>query len=363
MNIEIPFELGYVQIDNGDIEPLEGMEIAIGKSGLINIAYFNDNNSFKPIKQSTEEEYKAWIKQKELDKVKSFQNILDIFNEVFNPEDWDYKIYDNEVQFLIKFDSFIIQNNKGENHLIKDLFVKLEYNITYKIFTSLKGIRKTLNYSEYKSNYGQSHLDGHVNWSKFCLGEGEISTFWNSIQMRDNPDLEKDLRGFLYTLYPYLMWENLDATPWRYIQNIKQDQRVQSDNTVPLTPELIKEILNKNDISDSIQLNENDFSIEIVEGIQYLSSVSKNIPESYTCYYDDYLSPFYGFNSQISSSEVNINDTQVIDFKDQKIKLKIVPDETNIDLSTFNRFLSPKNRALVLQYIKDNFIKTLKQSL
>lgn len=362
MNIEIPFEIGYVQDANDIIKELEQIEVRIGKTET-NIYYVNQSGYFTPIKQSSEEEYKAWIKQKEIDKIKSFQNILDIFNEVFNQEDWDFKIRDNTVDFIVRFESFIIQNNKGENHPIKDLFVKLEYNIPNKVFTSLRGIRKTLNYSEYKANYGQSHLDGNINWSKFCLGDGDISKFWDSIQMYSNSNLEKDLRGFLYSLYPYLMWENLDATPWRYIQNIKQDQRILSDNTVPLTPELIKEILSKNDISDNILLDESTFEVQVNEGIQYLSTVSQNIPEVYTCYYDDYLSPFYGFNNEVSSSEVNINDTYPINFKDQVIKLKILPDKSPLDLSTFNRFLSPKNRTLVLNYIKDNFIKTIKQSL
>ncbi len=364
MNIEIPFELGYVQLVNQDIVEISKIEVDI-YSDKTTILYVGSNisSSNYPVSQVTKEEYKAWIKQKELDKIKSFQNILDIFNEVFNESDFDYKIHENTVDFIIRFESFIIQNNKGENHLIKDLFVKLEYNIPNKRFTSLYGIRKTLNYSEHKANYGQSHLNGHINWSSFCLGDGDISKFWDSIQMSSNDTLEKDLRGFLYSLYPYLMWENLDATPWRYIQNIKQDQRILQDNTVPLTPELIKEILSKNDISENILLDESTFQVQINEGIQYLSTVSQNIPEVYTCYYDDYLTPFYGFNNQIQSSEVNIHDSYPINFKDQVFKLKILPDESPLDLSTYNKFLSPKNRTLVISYIKDNFIKTIKQSL
>lgn len=363
MHINTPFELGYVKDINGKSQILCTIDINIKENEYLSITYYNENSSLIfPEVQLTKEGYNTLIEQEKLDKVKEFQNILDVFNEVFNPEDWDYTIIDNSVEFLIKFESFNIQNNKGETHLIRDLFVKLVYDIQNKRFISLKGNRKTLSMAELSSKYIHSHLQYSTSWSSFCLGDGDIKVFYDGMCMINNPAIEQDLRGFLYSLYPYLMWENLDATPWSYIQNIKKDDRKLIDNTSALSNNEIITILSSNDISKFIQIDETTLEINILHNIEYLSCLSKDVQESFLCYYDDRLNPFYGMNESLSNN-ISFNDIEPIIFKGEKVTMKIVPDENTLDLSTFNRFLSPSNVELINRYITSNFIKTLKQSL
>lgn len=365
MNIQIPFEIGYVQQENGNIEPLEGIEISINKNGIFNIAYFNDNTDLKPVKQSSEEEYKAFLQQKEQDKIKSFQHILDVFDEVFNSKDWDYSIHEDTVQFLIKYESFKIENNKQESHTIKDLFVRIKYGISTKRFFELKGIRKTLNFSEYTADYGQSHMDGSIKWSSFCLGEGGISSLWDSLQMTGNSNQTDDLKNFLFSLYPYLMWENLEATPWRFIQRIKSNQRILTDRTPVISTELIEQALKKSDISRFIHLDTNTLEVSIPDlSFNFLREISENIPDIYKCYVDDSGSHFSGIDSIANSGlSTSPNDQYPVIFKGQEIKLKVLPDENILDLSTFNRVVSPSNVNIIVQYIITEFNKTLRQSL
>jgi len=370
MTIQTPFHIGYVQCVADAVHTLDKITVYAYKES-INIEYYTINPSTSvlteiyPLVQLTKEGYDKIIQREKLEKTSQFQNIIDVFNEVFNPEDWDYTITNEAtVEFIIKFDSFVISNIQGEEHTIKDLFVRLVYNIPLQRFDALHGIRKTLTYSEFSSDYGHSHLNGATQWSRFCLGDGEISNFWSYIQINNSSDIEKNLRGFLYSLYPYLLWENLEATPWRYIQRIKQSNRILTDNTFSLSIDIIKQILSTADIADTLILDENNFEITLNQGVQFLSQISKNAPEIYKCYYDDYLSAFYGLSSVNTRNISNVIDSCPIVFKDQKITLNVISDALDsVQLETYNRFLSPKNVDIISNYIKDNFKKTLVQNL
>ena len=154
-----------------------------------------------------------------------------------HPNNWDfeYAVHANHIDLrsiYILFDVINITNSKGDEHIIRDLLMRLSilsdipeeqgfglYNIS--------GTRLTMTTEEITSNYLHSHLSSvnidsqdrqSFTFQSFCTGSGEINEYMDRFNTRKNQTTITDLLLQLYTL---VSWESLEGTPYMNMRDIR----------------------------------------------------------------------------------------------------------------------------------------------
>lgn len=157
---------------------------------------------------------------------------------------------------IIKFPEVLIKDGQHTPHLIRDLYVKLQYHqiatnqklvneinttqgyldlhpeimehdglyIPFNDFTighSIYGLRESVTEDEYRSRYNHSHLNTSFNmlWSQFCLGSGEIAQTLVLLEQRFSIDL---FQMSLYQLESYVAWESRTGGPYYNYTRVKE---------------------------------------------------------------------------------------------------------------------------------------------
>ena len=154
-----------------------------------------------------------------------------------HPNNWDfeYAVHANHIDLrsiYILFDVINITNSDGDEHIIRDLLMRLSilsdnpeeqgfglYNIS--------GTRLTMTKEEITSNYLHSHLSSvsidsqdrrNFTFQSFCTGSGEINSYMDRFNTRKNQTTITDLLLQLYTL---VNWESLEGTPYMNMRDIR----------------------------------------------------------------------------------------------------------------------------------------------
>lgn len=347
----------YVKDTFNDIHIIKSIQIDIDSTGIA-ISYFTtENDAITPVAECTEQEYKEYLLLKENLKKEKIKDVCDVFNEVFNEDDWDYSfINDHECDFIIKYDNILIENKRKESHLIPQLFIRMRYDVEDKRFFDIRMIRGIQTMDEYRSMYVHSHASSGDGWREMCWGDGRMSNLRINIFM-ENFNLE-DLKLFLLDLYPYLCWENVDFTCYSYINSLYKNTRT-PPSSQDITHLDMNYIITNSDLTEFITFDDKLCSFNINQNIGFLEAVSKDAPESLKCYYDLELNAFGGTSSTPLS---NSNPIPLdFSFKGNPVYKTFINSNLETDLSTMYRFLSPNNITRLKDYLSIKLLDTLKK--
>lgn len=171
----------------------------------------------------------------------NFRTMVKILDEVYTNM-WEIDIsYRPESEskictiqgFIIHFETLTINNKLGQEHLIRNLFIKLPFSAgaEFPKIIDVFGARTTYTSAEYASTYAHSHLDAYpskdfstpITWYSFCKGSGGIVTSLNKF----NSELtfkENRFYGVLMDLYGLLKYESLEGIPYRNISRLSDAQ-------------------------------------------------------------------------------------------------------------------------------------------
>lgn len=164
----------------------------------------------------------------------SYKEYLDNINKVYEiikeyfgeertdlqvvPEDvfkiWEEGTCDGIITFiLIYFPEFTITNEFGENHIIRDLYVRLSLRLNGTPYSYIEGQRSTFTEAEVTCKYIHSHLPiGYFyDYGSFCLGSAPIKDTLLAL----NDEYSEDLwLLFCGELEEYLKTESLSGVPY-----------------------------------------------------------------------------------------------------------------------------------------------------
>ena len=130
---------------------------------------------------------------------------------------------DYPLQYLtIRFPEVKITNEIDQSTTIRNLFVRLVFDLQDRVKPFIFGMTTSLTASQIKTDYMHSHLTGLENgiptFKQFCLGTGPIRTTLNSLNESGNEDYLWEL--FCVELDRMVHVESLAGRPYRYIRNI-----------------------------------------------------------------------------------------------------------------------------------------------
>lgn len=242
-------------------------DVAIKYSKEINLKYKEKNFPKRLDQQSIDLTYKLWDIVEEIlpgqcdIQLEFYPSYIEHINTYgHNTAQNVHTVFDkfkvSNINIIIHYPEISIRNSKEETHTIKDIFVRISIslhkknyynrdNIEYEIHT-IEGVRSTVSYKEYISDYAHSHLPrkpwltmnngGHLNFNNFCTGEGDIDKTIKIVQEDLNENKSnstfEDFRLLLLQIQPFLEWESLEGTPYMNIKNIGNPKIKSIDNLV-----------------------------------------------------------------------------------------------------------------------------------
>lgn len=147
--------------------------------------------------------------------------------ELFTPEQCctilkNSHIHQLTYQILIHFPEVTIKNENQE-HLIRNIYVRILLRPDGRIMSSITGMRTTLTEAEFVSCYVHSHLprlDSHnIQFHTFCTGIGEINQVLAVLSSKYTP---ANFMMLLMHIKNYLEWESKEGHPYIFMENVFQ---------------------------------------------------------------------------------------------------------------------------------------------
>lgn len=274
-----------------------------------------------------------------------FDNMAEILDSTYGQDKWD--TYDNSI--VIHFTDFYITNGHSKNY-IKDLYVLLSFEIKSKNESkvSLNGIRATVSPMEYIRNYGHSHLSGGCFYKgTFCLGSGPLNQTICTII----PDYNDDLfQLFLYQLNDYVKWESIQGGPYRRINSIYANKKINYAKWLSLEYAYRKFIENK--CKFEIILNNNSIDVKLDESS--LNNIIQYYSRDYRCV--KFEGQYYNYKF-IDGAPSSFQPNNLLTFQNKEIKSKIELS-TNAEYS-YETTTNPR----VIWYIKERLISSIEQKI
>ena len=176
------------------------------------------------------------------------KEVFAIAKDVFGEEYVDLESVDkSEFNITVLFPEVQITNSRRTQHTMKDLYVRINIDITPQAKVgdrvsniTLYGRRGTLSEEEYQSNYGHSHFSGGgvERWSEFCLGNSDFAMIINTMKFSIT---QEDWMLLFLSLGNYVAWESIEGGPYKNIFNISlREQSLSSSGFNEHALELIK---------------------------------------------------------------------------------------------------------------------------
>jgi len=137
---------------------------------------------------------------------------------------FDYKMagWRSQYTILIFFPEINITNTKGEEHKIRELYVRIKVSKEGLLYGSMDGVRTCVTQAELDKKYFHSHLSAFnpstIGFNKFCLGSGEINLAMSMLRSAYD---KINFTLFCLHLKNYVKWESIEGTPYNYIANIE----------------------------------------------------------------------------------------------------------------------------------------------
>lgn len=174
--------------------------------------------------------------------------------KLFKEEHVDIIRTDAQITVLLYFPEILIRNSRKDSHLIKDLFIRLVFEVINPKMSAIQIRRSTFTYAEFCSSYLHSHSNPTqqkllTDWSSsFCWGSTPAGSYKTLLQARyDNLNYQ----NFLGLLKNWLHWESIEGGPYFYMNTIA----VTSQSSGLITNEEVREILIKIASSNPPKLN------------------------------------------------------------------------------------------------------------
>jgi hypothetical protein len=135
--------------------------------------------------------------------------MIECLDQMF-PDNYEF----TENMIIIRFPEIQIRNSAGAEHLIRDLFVKLDLRYDLRSFNgTFTGMRTSVTQAEVNVGYRHSHLPRSGNgWRTFCLGGGSSMNRLVMDMVHEAFDVDM-FYIFLVHLNDYVRWESLEGGP------------------------------------------------------------------------------------------------------------------------------------------------------
>jgi predicted transcriptional regulator len=122
-------------------------------------------------------------------------------------------------QIIIHFPEVTIKNDKDE-HLIRNMYVRLFLRTNGVLGSYMQGIRTTVTEAEFLSGYLHSHLPRlnplSIDFHTFCTGIGEINQVLALLNSRYT---SANFMMLLMHIKNYLEWESKEGHPYMFMEN------------------------------------------------------------------------------------------------------------------------------------------------
>jgi hypothetical protein len=139
------------------------------------------------------------------------------------------------ITYLIRFPEIRIKNSREQEHIIKNFYVCLTFDLHFRLIGKIRGFKTTYSAVEILNSYVHSHLtvrrpkgivENYQCRTEFCLGIGQPIEL--SIVKLNNLYDEEILTSLCVQLESYLSWESLEGNPYVKIEGL-----VKRNNYIP----------------------------------------------------------------------------------------------------------------------------------
>lgn len=276
------------------------------------------------------------------------------------------------VDIVIHYPLINITNSKGLKHLIRDMYVSLDFGgISVKGF---KAKRMSATRKEISSKYQHSHLPGRhylfdrkadsdspLRFRRFCLGQSEINQVLTILSGNFKPEIFK---LFLFQLQEYLNWESLEGGPHHHISNIGgtkldnlSDNMVKNyDKSLMEAREDVKKDLNFTLVRDQIKVVDNhkleDYIKTYGEDRSSYNSSLIGVKDEMGDYYSMYVPP-REFPERLLAPPSDLKKADFL-FRGELVTFKIIEEEGQFDEKPF--FVHKK----IKEHVKTRIEETIK---
>lgn len=143
--------------------------------------------------------------------------------KLFKEEHVDIIRTDAQITVLLYFPEILIRNSRKDSHLIKDLFIRLVFEVPHPRMSAIQIRRSTFTYAEFCSSYLHSHSNPGqsrllTNWSdSFCWGGTPAGSHKTLLQAKYDT---LNYQNFLGLLKNWLHWESIEGGPYFYMNTI-----------------------------------------------------------------------------------------------------------------------------------------------
>lgn len=128
------------------------------------------------------------------------------------------------VNIYIHFPLITIENSKGNKREIHDLYVKMQFNLNFKLTDQgILGAVASYKKDALNGNYRHSHLPSQRfnEFSYFCLGSGTPMSMMVQ-RLHADPFDENKFKLFLYNIREFVKWESLEGGPHIHISEVSK---------------------------------------------------------------------------------------------------------------------------------------------
>jgi len=301
--------------------------------------------------------------------------IQSALHDLFHEENVDYQ---NSKCILINFPEFFIKNDLNQQHLCRNLLIKLEFSdgdffnpdlSSDRFFT---GLRTTITTLEFLSHYKHSHLQSgqEFEFAGFCCGETLLEIIQNFLIVRN---IENFLM-ILHMLENFVKHESLIGGPYKCLSNMYSAQSLH-EQLVELTA---KNVMNKEIcgvLQYSTTTDENNNTYYSCVGIRDLNKLVLAVPDEFlkskifckelnlviNVEFDEYavMSSFYNKSKADHRLETNLL------FKGKEIQRKIICSEHKSYklVEVENNFSFNTESISQIIQILNNYIENRQQNL
>jgi hypothetical protein len=267
--------------------------------------------------------------------LKAYEQIFKAIDEVFKDQ-WDFYIdkTNQHLNVIILFPEVKISNSLEQKHIIKDLYIRLEFKPDLKL-NEMYGCRGVVNNQEYQVKYWHSHLykgDYFYKWNTWCRGESELAQIY---QLNKSTYNIGNLHRFLYQIPEYICWESREGGPYIRIEyigaNNNQPPSIINQSEID---KIYKKLISTTDVFP-VKLNVGVKNTLIIEKREVIEELIIPHAKGFTCIKkgDNYI-----LENNNSSVEANLKswnnslkDVVMFKFKGQDIKPQIVLTDAKLE--------------------------------
>lgn len=297
-------------------------------------------------------------------RIKTQKEILDEVLDSIFPDNYSWA----GTQLILRFPEVIIANG-SENHTIRDLLVRLDFNTAYDHLTGVpRGARLTISEEEAVSGYRHSHLGGYTvgEWGTFCLGYTSLAQL--VMDMMEQKITEDKFIVLLHWLGEYVKWESLAGGPHYRISDMRALVRERNGSRAPSVnlydPRCIASSLIERSIRCIISSIDHTWIQPVINGdgsVRWILSPSRiaevatllcTRADAPTLRYDRVSKQFISSNRQTDPQErINNFERGSYTFKDKKIQCKVIRRTEEQTLSDIITVVAPLHLLTVIRGI------------